>query len=100
MIAPSLHDLPAWSIAAILLAHAAGGLLVGALYFHAVWWNVGLLTRRRIPIIGIVAAIGRFLFLAALLWLVATLGAAPLLATTAGIVAGRAMVVRRLGRVR
>ena len=100
MIAPSLQALPGWNIAAILLAHAAGGLAVGMLYFHAVWWNVGLLTGRHHPIIGIVAAIGRFLFLGALLWLVASLGAAPLLATTAGIVAGRAVVVRRLGRVR
>jgi F1F0 ATPase subunit 2 len=97
MIAPFLHDLPAWSIALILLAHVGAGLAMGVLYFHGVWWNVGLLTGRRRPIFGIVVALWRFGILGVLLWLVSNEGAAPLLATAAGIVAARAVVVRRLG---
>ena len=96
MISMLPHDLPDRNAMIMLIAHAAGGLLLGALYFHGVWWNVRLLTGGRHRMLAALAGALRFAILAALLTLVSHEGAAPLLTTAGAILVARALVMRRL----
>jgi F1F0 ATPase subunit 2 len=84
-------------IVALMLGLAAGALL-GAAHLASLWWSVVLVRDGR-PILGVMAQALRFVALALALALIARHGAAPLLAATFGVLAARALLLRRLERM-
>jgi F1F0 ATPase subunit 2 len=93
---PSYGDLPPWAMLLSLATHLAVGLMVGMLYFRALWWNT-----RRIALGGrvttvIALSIGRFVLLGGLLFLASREGALPLLILALGVLVARFFVMRRV----
>ncbi len=84
------------SLALQSIAGAMAGVLLGFGYFKALWWNVTLLdrgeTKSALLLFG-----ARFVILAGAFFLLARLGALPLLAGAAGLLAARRALMRRLG---
>jgi hypothetical protein len=80
----------------VLMLWFAAGCGLGALYFAMLWWNVRLLAGGAKP--GMAALLGgaRFAGLGLALFLASHAGGLPLLCMAAGVLAGRAVVVRRL----
>jgi hypothetical protein len=78
-----------------LSAFAAAGGIGGALYFLAVWRSTKALAGGARLSKALVPMLARFLLMGLLLGLAARQGAAPLLATAAGVLLGRALVLRR-----
>lgn len=86
--------------------HLAAGLGVGLWHFHALWWSVRRLAQsipaqgipaQGIPVRGaLIAILARFAILLPILALTSLEGALPLLATAAGILAGRMLVLHRV----
>jgi F1F0 ATPase subunit 2 len=85
--------------ALLLLAHVALGAALGWLYFRGLWWNVRRFVEGRHPALTIALGVARFLALGAVLLLTSLEGAMPLLATALGLLAARAVVLRRLRQV-
>jgi F1F0 ATPase subunit 2 len=83
-------------IGALAIGLAAGAVL-GAAHLASLWWSVVLLRDGR-PILGILAQALRFIALAAALAFIARHGAAPLLAAAVGLLAARALLLRRFAR--
>jgi F1F0 ATPase subunit 2 len=83
-------------IAALMLGLAAGAIL-GASHLASLWWSVVLLRDGR-PILGYLVQALRFIALAAALAVIARHGAAPLLAAAFGVLAARALLLRRFAR--
>ncbi len=83
----------------VLAGWAAAGAALGWLYFRALWWTLRLFTINH-PRLAWVALAGmaRFAALGAALYLVSRQGALPLLAASLGLLAGRAVALRRLKR--
>ena len=77
-----------------IVAGFAVGAVLGALHFGSLWWTVSLYGRGAwLAAAG--AQLGRFAILGVALFAVAQLGALPLLAAGVGVLAARAVVVRR-----
>jgi len=81
--------------------HLAAGLGVGLWHFHTLWWSVRRLAQsipaQGIPVRGaLIAILARFAILLPILALTSLEGALPLLATAAGILAGRMLVLHRV----
>jgi hypothetical protein len=85
---------PAWA-ALLALAHFALGVALGGAYFQSLWRNAQLLAAG-VPIRTAAWMAGRFTLLACALALTSFEGAAALLATGLGVLAGRAIVLRRV----
>jgi F1F0 ATPase subunit 2 len=85
-------DAPAMTVAALLAAVAAGAAHLGSL-----WWSVVLIRNGRAGL-GVAVQTLRFVALAAALVLIARLGATALVAAAAGVLAARAVLMRRLRR--
>jgi F1F0 ATPase subunit 2 len=85
-------DAPAM-IVALMIGLAAGAIL-GAAHLASLWWSVVLLRDGR-PVLGVVAQALRFVGLAAALAVIARHGAAPLIAAAVGVLAARALLLRR-----
>ncbi len=83
-------------IAALILGFAAGAIL-GAAHLASLWWSVLLLRDGR-PVLGMILQALRFVALALLLAVIARHGAAPLLAAALGVLAARAVLLRRFER--
>jgi F1F0 ATPase subunit 2 len=67
-----------------------GGMLIGAIYFLTLRWNVRMLVLGQTPLRAMTVQLGRFAFAAVVLVVIAgRFGALPLLLTAAGIVAVR-----------
>ncbi len=78
-----------------LCAGFGAGVLIGASYFVTLRWNVRLLALGRGPLLAMGLQLARFALLAVALVLIARgFGAVSLVAVTAGILAGRAAVLR------
>ena len=84
-------------IAALMLGFAAGAIL-GAAHLASLWWSVVLLRDGR-PILGVLVQALRFVALALALAFIARYGAPPLLAAAFGVLAARALLLRRLERM-
>jgi F1F0 ATPase subunit 2 len=84
-------------IAALTIGLAAGAIL-GASHLASLWWSVVLL-RNGHPILGVTAQALRFVILAAALAIIARDGAALLVAAAVGVLATRALLLRRLQRI-
>ena len=80
----------------VVAAFAAGALL-GALHFGSLWWAVSLYGSGA-PLKAIAAQLLRFAILGAALFAIAMEGALPLIAAGLGLLAARAIVVRRVRR--
>lgn len=78
---------------------AAVGVAAGFVHFTALRWNVSLFERGATPK-AILLLLTRFAILAAALVGLAKLGALPLLAGAAGLLAARQVVLRRSGGLR
>lgn len=89
-------DALSWSALPRLGVFLLIGGLGGALYFYAVWRSAGALVGGAGVGRTLVAILGRFLALAALLLLASQFGAAALLAGAAGVMIGRAIMLGRL----
>lgn len=74
----------------------AAGCVLGLLYFGVLWWNVRLLTSGAKPVMAALLGAVRFGGLGCVLFLACHSGVLPLLAMMLGVLAGRAVVVRRL----
>ena len=90
-------QLPGWSAALGLAAHLAAGILLGLLYFRALWGTAKLFAEGGRAATAIALTIGRLGLLSSLLTLAALEGAAPLLAMALGVLIARAAAMRRLG---
>ena len=84
------------NVAALVAAFAAG-VGLGAAHFRSLWWSVVLLREGRMGI-GVAVQSLRFLVLAAALVVIARLGAGPFIAAAAGVLAARALLMRRYRR--
>lgn len=73
------------------------GLIVGGVYFTAMWWSAELFASGgRVPL-AITLVTGRFALIVTVLGLIATRGGAlPLLITALGVVVARFVAVRRI----
>jgi F1F0 ATPase subunit 2 len=86
-------DAQAMSIPVLIAAFAFGAAL-GAAHFGTLWWSVVLMRDRRTGL-GVAAQALRFVVLAAALVLIARQGAGPFLTAAAGVLAARALLMRR-----
>ena len=84
-------------IVALTLGLAAGAIL-GAAHLASLWCSVVLLRDGR-PILGVMVQALRFAALAVTLALIARYGAAPFLAAAFGVLAARALFLRRLEKM-
>ena len=84
-------------IAALAIGLVAG-VALGAAHLASLWWSVVLMRDGR-PILGFVAQVLRFCVLALALAFIARHGAAPLLAAAFGVLASRALLLRRFERI-
>ncbi len=82
---------PFWT-ALFAVAHVALGVMLGLVYFHSLWWNVRLLASGT-PSRTAAGMAGRLALLACVLALISVEGAAALLATGAGLLVGRTIVL-------
>lgn len=80
----------------LLALYIVGGIAVGVLYFFSLWWNTGLFNRAGRTRTLIAAMATRFVLLGGVLTAASFEGAAPLLATAAGVLIARAAVLRRV----
>jgi hypothetical protein len=85
---------PSW-IAPLALAHFAIGVVLGLAYFRSLWWSAQLLAAGA-PTRTAAWMAGRLTLLACVLALTSFEGATALLATGLGVMAGRAIVLRRV----
>ena len=86
-----------WSLVTpllVLIAHVAVGVGIGDLFFRALWWNTRTIVEGGGVASAIALTLSRFLLLGGLLTLAAFEGAAPLLAASVGVFAGRFFVLR------
>jgi F1F0 ATPase subunit 2 len=86
-------------LAVDLPAGLAVGTLLGLVHFGSLWWNVRLLTTGS-AVCALAVQLLRFAILAGVLFGLAMLGAAALLAGTLGLLLARALLLRRLGTTR
>ena len=98
MIHGSVPSLPALRMMLALAAHLLAGMLLGVVYFRALWWNVQLMGHGGRTAAAIGLMIGRLALMIGLLGLASRDGALPLLLMALGVLVGRAFVVRRLRR--
>ncbi len=98
MSLPSFPSLPPWAMVPSLAVHCALGLVLGGLHFGGLWWNTRLFAEGGPLTLAIAAMLGRIVILGGVLTLVSFEGAAPLIATAAGVLLARALVTRRIGR--
>ncbi len=84
-------------ILALMIGLAAGAVL-GAAHLASLWGSVVLLRDGR-PILGVTVQALRFVVLALGLALIARHGAAPLLSAAFGVLAARALLLRRLEKM-
>jgi F1F0 ATPase subunit 2 len=82
---------------ALMIAFIAGAIL-GAAHLASLWWSVALLRDGR-TILGFSVQALRFVALALALALIARQGAGPLIAAAAGVLAARALLMRRFRRI-
>ncbi len=82
----------------LLAAHVAAGAAVGALFFHALWWNTRIIVGGGAVSVAIALTLSRFLLIGGLLTLAAFEGAAPLVASALGIFVGRFLVLRSIAK--
>jgi F1F0 ATPase subunit 2 len=81
-------------IAALMIGLAAGAIL-GAAHLASLWWSVVLLRDGR-PIVAVMAQALRFVVLAAALAIIGRHGAGLLVPAAVGVLAARALLLRRL----
>ena len=84
------------TVAALVAALAAGAAL-GVAHLGSLWWSVVLIRVGR-PGLGVAVQALRFVALAAALVLIARLGATAVVAAAAGVLAARALLMRRFRR--
>jgi F1F0 ATPase subunit 2 len=74
----------------------AAGMVIGAVHFLSLRWNVRMLTAGRSLLPVVAVQLGRFAAMAVVLALITrTFGALPLLAAALGILAARTVIVRK-----
>lgn len=74
----------------------AAGIVIGAVHFLSLRWNVQMLTAGRSLLPVVAVQLGRFAGMALVLALITrTFGALPLLAAALGILAARTIIVRK-----
>jgi|HubBroStandDraft_1064217.scaffolds.fasta_scaffold00499_16 F1F0 ATPase subunit 2 len=79
-----------------LPAYLIAGILLGSLYFGALWWTARCLASGSRPVTAIALSFGRFALLGGLLYCAGRQGALPLLAMALGILVARHAVMRRI----
>jgi F1F0 ATPase subunit 2 len=89
------HQL-AMSLIAIAVSFAAG-LLAGAFHYLTLWWNVRLFTAGGSALKAVAIQLARLALIATVLIVVTRFGALPLLAAMLGLLASRAVALRRVG---
>jgi F1F0 ATPase subunit 2 len=99
MIFLSYNALPAWAEVISLVAHLGAGVVLGILYFRGLWWSVRRFSDGGNLVATIALMIGRFVLLGGLMTLASLEGALPLLVLTLGVLAARAVVIRRVREV-
>ena len=83
---------------AMALIGLVAGAALGAAHLASLWWSVVLMRDRR-PLLGFIAQALRFVILALALAWIARHGAAPLLAAAFGVLASRALLLKRFERI-
>ena len=83
---------------AMALIGLVAGAALGVAHLASLWWSVVLLRDGR-PILGFIAQALRFCALALALAVIARHGAAPLLAAAFGVLASRALLLKRFERL-
>jgi F1F0 ATPase subunit 2 len=83
---------------AMALIGLVAGAALGVAHLASLWWSVVLLRDGR-RILGFIAQALRFCALALALAVIARHGAAPLLAAAVGVLASRALLLKRFERL-
>lgn len=83
---------------AMLLIGLVAGAALGAAHLASLWWSVVLMRDGR-PLLGFITQALRFVVLALAFVLFARHGAALLLAATFGVLASRALLLKRFERL-
>jgi len=92
----SFDALPAWAEVISLVTHMGAGILLGILYFRGLWWSVRRFSHSGSLVATMALMIGRFVLLGGLMTLASLEGALPLLVLALGVLAARAVVMRRV----
>ncbi len=92
----SFDALPAWAEVVRLVIHLGAGFVLGILYFRGLWWSVRRFFDGGSLVATIALMIGRFVLLGGLMTLAGLEGAPPLLMLALGVLAARAVVMRRV----
>ena len=95
----SFDGLPFGAMPIIIAAHLIGGGVAGMLYFRGLWWNASLISQGGRTAAAIILLVGRFALLGGVLTLASLEGALPLLMTALGVLIGRSVVMRSVGKV-
>ena len=90
------ESLPPWVMLLSIGAHLGAGIVLGILYFRAVWWNARLFAMGGHATTAVAVVIGRFVLLGGLLTLASMEGALPLMAMAFGMLVVRFAVMRRV----
>ncbi len=81
---------------ALAVGWLAAGMVIGAVHFLSLRWNVRMLTAGRSLLPVVVVQLSRFAAMAAVLAVIAlSFGAVPLLTATLGILVARTVIVRK-----
>ncbi|WP_323780050.1 ATP synthase subunit I [Thalassovita sp.] len=91
----TMIDLHAIPLLVILPVCFAGGLVLGFAYFSILRRTVDLLVTGDQPILGLALTLGRFVLLAAGLYIAVLAGAFALLAALAGVLCAKRIMLRR-----
>lgn len=84
----------------VVVLGLGGGVLLGLIYFTALRATAHLIVSGRQPILALALIFGRLAFLAAIFFAALYYGAAGLLATAAGVLIGRGIVMRHARKAR
>ena len=96
-MSPALFSTPpGWAGLVVLAGHLAAGIALGMLFFRGLWWQVERLSGDGRVLKTIALMIGRMVVLGGVLTLASLEGALPLLAMALGVIAGRAIVMRKV----
>ena len=73
----------------------AGGLLLGFVYFRALRWTTALIVNGGSPVLALSLSLGRLIMIGVGFYLAVLLGGLALLATLAGVLTVKAMMLRQ-----
>ncbi len=94
----AMIDLSLLPLPVILPICFLGGLVLGYIYFRALRETTNLVVSQGHPLLGLALTLGRLALLCGVFYLAVLAGGAALLATLAGVLAAKALMLRQIRR--